>query len=518
MRSNSTFCSFVAAVMFLPLFPTEAKSSTSLSEADFRNIDAYIERELKEANIPGASLVIVEGNQIVHERGFGIAGPEGQPVTAETNFFLGSVSKSFTALAIMQLVEAGRIELNAPVQKYLPWFRVADPESSSQIKVRHLLNHTSGFSTYAGRTHFTDSDMSDEAIQRRVRDLRKVKLTAPVGKRFRYSNANYSILGAIIESVSGQRYEDYIQEHIFDPLNMTNSYTSREQVKQHNLATGYRYWFGQPIFATSIPYPRGDIAAAYLISCARDMGQYLLALMNGGTLGDTRILSESGVSKLHTPEKKNLYYAMGWHVGQIDNTRKLGHTGITPSSCAGIAIFPEYQRGFALFINAQNYLSGPDVLALVTMIEFNVLGKMAFPVSRAPKVHTELAMLCMLLLGQAIGFALSCRQIYRWRKYPNTRSRKKQWVILTRGGLSFIVDIGIAVGMLWWIPLSRDIPLSGLILYAPDAGWLLLLNGTLAIIAFIVDLCFTAFLIQQSGHIIAGTGGALCRVSPARTT
>ena len=116
--------------MFLPLFPTEAKSSTSLSEADFRNIDAYIERELKEANIPGASLVIVEGNQIVHERGFGIAGPEGQPVTAETNFFLGSVSKSFTALAIMQLVEAGRIELNAPVQKYLPWFRVADPESS----------------------------------------------------------------------------------------------------------------------------------------------------------------------------------------------------------------------------------------------------------------------------------------------------------------------------------------------------------------------------------------------------
>ena len=373
MRLNDAIYGFIATVMFLPLIPAEVEASSPLSETDFRIIDAYIETQLKEANIPGAVLVIVEGNQIAHVRGFGIAGPDGQPVTAETGFFLGSVSKSFTALAIMQLVEAGQIELDAPVQKYLPWCRVGDPESSGQMRVRHLLNHTSGFSTYAGRTHFTDSDMSDEAIQRRVRALRKVKLTAPVGKVFQYSNANYAVLGAIIESASGQRYEDYIQEHIFDPLNMTKSYTSEEQAKQHNLATGYRYWFGQPIPATNIPYPRGDIAAAYLISCAQDMGHYLLALMNGGTLGDTRILSANGVSKLHTPENKNLYYAMGWFVGQINSTRKLGHTGITPNSCAGIGIFPERQRGFALLINAQNYLSGPDVSALVQMMELQVL-------------------------------------------------------------------------------------------------------------------------------------------------
>lgn len=152
-------------------------------------------------------------------------------------------------------------------------------------------------------------------------------------------------------------------------------------------------------------------------------------------------------------------------------------------------------------INAQNYLSGPAVSALVQMMELQVLGIMALPVGRAPKVHRDLAMLCALLLGQAMGFAVSGRRTYRWWKHPNTRPRKKRWIILMRGGLSFIVDMGIAVGMLWWIPQSREIPLSGLMLYAPDAGWLLLLNGALAVIACIVSFCVTAVLMQKPGHI-----------------
>ena len=192
MTSNRIIRGCVAVAMFSELITAKAETSTTLSEADFRMIDAYIEKELKEANIPGAALVIVEGNKITHLRGFGVAGPDGRPVTGETAFFLGSVSKSFTALAIMQLVESGQIELDAPVQKYLPWFRVAEAEVSSQIKVRQLLNHTSGLSTFAGRTHFASTDMSPEAITRRVRALRKTKLIAPVGERFRYSNANYS--------------------------------------------------------------------------------------------------------------------------------------------------------------------------------------------------------------------------------------------------------------------------------------------------------------------------------------
>ena len=160
----------------------EAVRSTLLSEMDLRNIDSYLERQLTEANIPGAALVIVEGDRVTHVRGFGIAGPDSRPVTGETPFYLGSVTKSFTALAVMQLVETGQIELEAPIQNYLPWFRVAHADASSEMKVKHLLNHTSGFSTYAGRTHCTASDMSAEAIERRVRALQTAKLISPVGE------------------------------------------------------------------------------------------------------------------------------------------------------------------------------------------------------------------------------------------------------------------------------------------------------------------------------------------------
>ena len=497
MTLNNTIYAIIAVMMFFELIAAGAETSTSLSDADFRRIDNYIETQLKEANIPGAALVIVEGNQITHLRGFGVAGPDGQPMTPKTGFFLGSVSKSFTALAIMQLVEAGQIDLEAPVQKYLPWFRVADPKASSQMKVRHLLNHTSGLSTYAGRTHLNSSDMSNEAMKRRVRSLHKAKLTAPVGKGTNYSNANYHILGAIIESVSGQSYENYIQEHIFDPLNMTNSYTSEESARQHNLATGYRYWFGKPFAAIHIPHSRGDLAAGYLISCANDMGNYLLALMNRGVLGDTQILSENGISKLHTPERKDLNYGMGWGIGKIHNTRVISHDGSTPGFHTEIAIFPDYQRAFCLLINAENWLSGPAIGALCWHMKSLIIGKQAYPIMKAPKVHIYIALLCFLLLSQVIRLALISHRIYRWCKCPDTLPERKRWSLWMRGSVSCIVNIVIAVGMLWLVPQSQEVPLSGIILYAPDAGWLLLSSGILAIIALFVSISVTAVLIKH---------------------
>ena len=113
-------------------------------------IDAYVEEQMHRLNIPGVSLAIVEGDQIVHLRGFGQARPGGEAPTPQTPFFIGSLTKSFTALAVMQLVEAGKIELDAPVQRYLPWFRVADPQASAQMTVRHLLNQTSGLPMLPG--------------------------------------------------------------------------------------------------------------------------------------------------------------------------------------------------------------------------------------------------------------------------------------------------------------------------------------------------------------------------------
>src|SRR5689334_6051963 len=134
----------------LARFATPAAAAASIPQAaDFQRIDAYVSAQRDAMHIPGVALGIVQGDQVVHLQGFGVARPDGQPMTPQTPLILGSTSKSFTALAIMQLVEAGQIRLDAPVQRYLPWFAVGTPAASATITVRQLLNHVSGIPTRA---------------------------------------------------------------------------------------------------------------------------------------------------------------------------------------------------------------------------------------------------------------------------------------------------------------------------------------------------------------------------------
>lgn len=114
----------------------QAPDAAAVAEPDYAAIDSYVAGELARLHLPGAALVVVQGEHTVHLRGFGVADPSGRPVSAQTPFLLGSSTKSFTALAVMQLVEAGQLDLDAPVQRYLPWFRVADPAASAAITVR----------------------------------------------------------------------------------------------------------------------------------------------------------------------------------------------------------------------------------------------------------------------------------------------------------------------------------------------------------------------------------------------
>jgi CubicO group peptidase (beta-lactamase class C family) len=127
--------------------PASDHADGTTPDAAYAQLDAYLERQLDALNIPGAALAIVEGAELVHVCTFGRAGPDGQAPTPQTPFFIGSLTKSVTAVAVMQLVEAGKVELDAPVQRYLPWFRVADPQATAQLTVRHLLNQTSRWNT-----------------------------------------------------------------------------------------------------------------------------------------------------------------------------------------------------------------------------------------------------------------------------------------------------------------------------------------------------------------------------------
>jgi CubicO group peptidase (beta-lactamase class C family) len=234
----------------------------SSDAAPYDAIDRYIEQGLKRLNVPGAAVAIVEGDQIVHQRGFGQARPGGTPPSPQTPFILGSITKSFTALAVMQLVEAGKVDLDAPVQRYLPWFRVADPQASAQMTVRQLLNQTSSLSSASGWAPLADFDKSPGAGERQARALATLELTRPVGSAFEYSNMNYNLLGLIVEATSGESYAAYVQNHIFGPLDMRHSYTTRSEAAQNGLAMGHRYWFAYPLAAHDLPLPSGRVSSS----------------------------------------------------------------------------------------------------------------------------------------------------------------------------------------------------------------------------------------------------------------
>jgi CubicO group peptidase (beta-lactamase class C family) len=373
--------------------------------------------------IPGLVLGIVQGDQIVHLKGFGLADPSGRAVTPQTPFILGSTSKSFTALAVMQLVEAGQVELDAPVQRYIPWFRVADEAASAQITVRHLLHQTSGFSTAAGRRDSIDFDPSLEALENRVRRLREVELTQPVGATYQYSNCNYAILGLMVQLVSGQPFESYVQQHILAPLDMRNSFTSKAEAQQHGLAMGHRYWFGLPV-AFDEPFPRGSVPQGFIISSAEDMAHYLSAHLNGGRSGDASVLSPAGIAELHRPAAwqgdSETFYGMGWEVGPINELPAVWHDGDTFSFHSFMALVPEERWGVVVLSNASNIPATARFQAIVPDVINLLAGRQ--PITEAVYdsliVHSVVVGIVVL---QIIGMIRSVALLRRWRSQPQRR-------------------------------------------------------------------------------------------------
>jgi CubicO group peptidase (beta-lactamase class C family) len=315
LRASGVAALLGIALSLAPATAAAAPASAANGSPDMAAIDRYVESEMEAQRIPGLALGIVHGDDVAHLQGFGRADRSGSEVTPQTPFLIGSVTKSFTALAIMQLSEAGKVKLDAPVQRYLPWWRVADAAASEQITVRHLLHQVSGLSRATGNAYATSGDTTAAGLEKRVRALRSAALTAPVGKTWQYSNANYWTLAVIVQAASGQSYESYVQRHIFDPLQMANSFTSQTEAEQHGLPAGHRYWFGFPM-AADLPFDRGGLGAGGLSSSAEDMTRYLSIYVNGGQYGATALVSPAGTAELQQPAvptgMAGVSYAMGW--------------------------------------------------------------------------------------------------------------------------------------------------------------------------------------------------------------
>ena len=189
---------------FVLLYLTRLLLSRAAAQAnvDTDTLDRFIAEEMARHNLPGLAVAITHGDQLIFAQGYGRGYP-GQPMTPQSQLLIASVSKSFTALAIMQLVEAGEIELDAPVQTYLPEFTLRDPTVASQITIRHLLNHTSGLADAGYPEGRLPPPATLEAL---LSSLAKARPVAAPGTEFHYFNPNYQILARVVEVVSGQPF------------------------------------------------------------------------------------------------------------------------------------------------------------------------------------------------------------------------------------------------------------------------------------------------------------------------
>jgi CubicO group peptidase (beta-lactamase class C family) len=339
-----------------------------IAPADDATIKAYIAHQLADSGIPGGAIAIVRNGQVSSIQGFGVADANGRPVTAQTPFVLGSISKSFTALAVMQLVDAGRIDLDRPVVDYLPAFRLDDPSGTSTVTVRQLLNQTSGIPSAAGQAPLSQPVST---LEEQVAALASVRPSTEPGAAYAYSNANYEVLGLLVERVSGQPFGQYVDQHIFGPLQMSHAHADLAGAEADGLTQAHRLWFG--LSHDSAPLWRPDfLPAGWLTASAQDMAHYLVAQLDGGSYQGAQVASPAAISLMQTGTVamgplETGRYGFGWVDTNLGGVRVVGHTGSTTDMASAAFFAPNRGLGLVLLLNGQStlyeLLHKPDSIA-----------------------------------------------------------------------------------------------------------------------------------------------------------
>jgi CubicO group peptidase (beta-lactamase class C family) len=321
-------------------------------------ITQYIDNEMRNNEIVGLGIALVRGEQVLWSKGFGYAQREtGMPVTSQSLFHMASISKLFTAISVMKLVEQGRIDLDAPVTHYVPDFSIQNRFSdTSPVTVRMLLTHHSGLpsdifngSKYVGSPPPDYQSLYKEALKQLAQEY----LCFRPGEYFSYSNLGYDLLGQILEKVSGMSYGEYVRQSIFIPLGMNQSTMNPADADPNLLARGYSY--GKPqerVFSRDLP-------AAGLISSMDDMARFLMMVAARGSVQDREILTPDGFATMIEPQNADVKMdgdfriGLGFWLGSygLNVKRAVFHEGTLGIYNSFLLAVPEYGLGVVVVVN-----------------------------------------------------------------------------------------------------------------------------------------------------------------------
>lgn len=388
--TSSTIQATMAPVVSTAAATTQAAPSTAPADQatttlNTGEVDGYIKQMMDTYEVPGVAVALIQDGKIIYQKGYGLRDiKSNSPVTENTLFGIGSVTKSFTALAVAQLVDAGKLDLDTPVVKYLPDFKLSDPDATQKLTLRQLLSHSSGLPRFDD--WITNSGRSRTQV---LADMAKIPMTAEPSKYWQYCNQNFVVAGAVVEKVSGQTWEDYTQEHIFNPLGMKSAnfdVSTTQQASDYaspyalNVLTG-----NQPLYFFSglkSIGPAGEINAN-----VQDMAKYALFQLGDGTQNEQKLLSQTLLDEMHrqqialpasynddadtgTPVTANHGYGFGWFTEDFEPYKVVQHSGNVSGFTANVTLVPSARDGVGILTNGNdaNLFVGAASLQLVEML------------------------------------------------------------------------------------------------------------------------------------------------------
>ena len=333
---------------------------TKPTQAD--GVDDYLKAQMAAHHIPGLSVAVVQDGRVVKTAAYGVSSVDAKtPATVDTVYGLGSCTKPFTAVAVLQLMEAGKVSLDAPVSQYLDGL----PAAWSAITVRELLTHTSGLPNYrqfVEMKHLSEPKYKQPGIV--VSLLARKPLDFPPGTRYEYSNTNYHLLARLVEKVSGQTYGAYLASHQFQAAGMTATRLSDPPVTVLAQAVGYN-WIGRKVEQNKYLFPsRLDTGDSGLLSTVGDLAKWT------GALADGQLLSPTTLKQMITPgtltDGTPVAYGLGLVVTTYKGQTLVGHSGAVPGYSSSVFYLPDSHLGVILLCNLFETDGAPltDALAL----------------------------------------------------------------------------------------------------------------------------------------------------------
>ena len=429
-------------------------------------LDAYLSANFPQVGMPGAAVAVVDADGVRY------LATLGDCPGADAPFVVGSLSKSFAAVAVMQLVEQGAVDLDAPAARYAQGYDVPD-----EVTVRSLLNQTSGFGSHDSLSEAADGQLGDTFGS------------------FSYANANYDLLGRVVEGASGEPYARYLDEHVLGPLGMTASTADPVRAEALGMAPGHRDWFGLHL-ADGFRHAQGDDAwggpaSGYVASSVQDMAGYLRMYLNGGAAdGDGRVLSPDSVRRMfldRVPDPEgDTYYGMGWtSFNWDDGELVLSHDGQVENYVASMCLLPERGIGVVVLADANDNAGGNSrFFDLVSGVVTAAVGGVPAPVdaqwTALWRQRTDVLYACA-----ALACAAPLLLVRRWpRRLASAPPRR-----LLAQGLALHAALP---AVLLALPLARGVPWRDLLAFAPDAALVLVLCAALLVAAGAAKLAWAA--------------------------